>query len=35
MMTKLHYEPEPDEALRSKVERAVASCPVQAIRLVE
>jgi len=31
---QLHYDPEPDEALRAKVEQAVASCPVQAIRLL-
>jgi ferredoxin len=29
----LHYDPRPDEALRSKVEQAIAGCPVQAIRL--
>lgn len=32
---QLHYNAEPDEALRPKVQQAVASCPVQAIRLVE
>lgn len=31
---QLHYDPEPDGALRPKVERAVRGCPVQAIRLV-
>jgi ferredoxin len=31
---RLHYDPEPGEELRAKVEQAVASCPVQAIRLV-
>ena len=31
----LHYDPEPDEALREKVQRAVASCPAQAIRLLD
>jgi len=29
----LRYDPEPDEALRDTVEQAVASCPVQAIRI--
>lgn len=32
---QLHYDRQPDEALREKVEQAVRSCPVQAIRLVE
>lgn len=31
----LHYDATPGEALREKVRRAVASCPAQAIRLVE
>ena len=31
----LHYEADPDEALREKVQRAVAACPAQAIRLLD
>ena len=31
----LHYEAQPAEALREKVQRAVASCPAQAIRLLD
>ena len=31
----LHYDETPDEALREKVQRAVASCPDQAIRLLD
>ena len=31
----LHYDETPDEALREKVQRAVASCPAQAIRLLD
>jgi ferredoxin len=31
----LHYDPEPDESLRPKVERAVRVCPVQAISIPE
>ena len=30
----LHHDETPDEALREKVQRAVASCPAQAIRLI-
>lgn len=30
----LQHVAEPDEALREQVQRAVASCPAQAIRLV-
>jgi ferredoxin len=32
---RLHYDPQPDEALRPLVTRAVRACPVQAIRLVD
>ena len=32
---QLHYDAEPDETLRAKVQQAVAGCPAQAIRLVE
>jgi len=32
---QLHYDAEPDESLRAKVEQAVRVCPVQAIRLRE
>ena len=31
----LQYEAPPAEALREKVQRAVASCPAQAIRLLD
>ena len=31
----LHYDATPDEAVREKVQRAVASCPAQAIRLLD
>jgi ferredoxin len=29
----LEYDPEPDDALRPKVEEAVEMCPTQAIRI--
>lgn len=32
---QLHYDATPEEVLRDKVHRAIASCPVQAIRLME
>ena len=32
---ELEYDPEPDDALRPKVEEAVETCPTQAISIVE
>lgn len=31
----LHYQPEPDETERARVQNAVRLCPVQAISIVE
>jgi ferredoxin len=31
---RTEYDPEPDESLRSAVEDAVDSCPLQAIRIL-